>query len=123
MAMKYPIGCVWCFPNAVYMNLKEPIVFRTSHPLASSNCIRGLELKSAATVLSFYNVSEIHSKEANTSLFPVQSMDKDIGSADGLFLEAKLSDMKTKEEERRRKIGLANKGKVPWNKGIKHTQG
>ncbi|CAN6820343.1 unnamed protein product [Brassica oleracea] len=122
MAMKYPIGCVWCFPNAVYMNLKEPIVFRTSHPLASSNCIRGLELKSAATVLSFYNVSEIHSKEANTSLFPVQSMDKDIGSADGLFLEAKLSDMKTKEEERRRKIGLANKGKVPWNKGIKHTQ-
>ncbi|KAJ0101904.1 hypothetical protein Patl1_04806 [Pistacia atlantica] len=26
-----------------------------------------------------------------------------------------------KEKERRRKIGLANKGNVPWNKGRKHT--
>ncbi|KAK3198709.1 hypothetical protein Dsin_022124 [Dipteronia sinensis] len=26
-----------------------------------------------------------------------------------------------KEMERRRKIGSANKGRVPWNKGIKHT--
>ncbi|GAB4846553.1 hypothetical protein Ancab_025558 [Ancistrocladus abbreviatus] len=26
-----------------------------------------------------------------------------------------------KETERRRKIGLANKGRVPWNKGRKHT--
>lgn len=26
-----------------------------------------------------------------------------------------------KEAQRRRKIGLANKGKVPWNKGKKHS--
>lgn len=28
-----------------------------------------------------------------------------------------------KEVERRRKIGLANRGKVPWNKGRKHSPG
>lgn len=27
-----------------------------------------------------------------------------------------------KELERRRKIGLANRGKTPWNKGIKHSE-
>lgn len=28
-----------------------------------------------------------------------------------------------KELERRRKIGLANRGRTPWNKGIKHSEG
>lgn len=28
-----------------------------------------------------------------------------------------------KESQRRRKIGLANKGRVPWNKGRKHSAG
>lgn len=28
-----------------------------------------------------------------------------------------------RESERRRKIGLANKGKVPWNVGRKHSEG
>ncbi|XP_021288301.1 uncharacterized protein LOC110419534 isoform X2 [Herrania umbratica] len=31
------------------------------------------------------------------------------------------NDENRKEEQRRRKIGLANKGRVPWNKGRKHT--
>lgn len=31
--------------------------------------------------------------------------------------------MSKKEIERRRKIGRANKGKVPWNKGRKHSEG
>ncbi|KAL3323311.1 hypothetical protein AABB24_040433 [Solanum stoloniferum] len=39
------------------------------------------------------------------------NMDKGFNSKDG----------KEKEVERRRKIGLANRGKVPWNKGRKHS--
>ncbi|XP_055801221.1 stress response protein NST1 isoform X2 [Solanum dulcamara] len=39
------------------------------------------------------------------------NMDKGFNSKDG----------KEKEVERRRKIGLANSGKVPWNKGRKHS--
>ncbi|KAJ0230064.1 Histone-lysine N-methyltransferase [Hirschfeldia incana] len=109
MEIKYPIRCVWCFPTAIYWNLKEP----TSNSIGFSNSMRRLQLKSAASLRSSYNVFEISSKEANSSLFQVQSMEKEI-EAD--------SDRNVKEEERRRKIGLANKGKVPWNKGIKHTQ-
>ncbi|KAI4356148.1 hypothetical protein L6164_000194 [Bauhinia variegata] len=38
-----------------------------------------------------------------------------LGSDDSLEILSK------KERNRRRKIGLANKGRVPWNKGRKHT--
>ncbi|CAN7028889.1 hypothetical protein IGI04_029379 [Brassica rapa subsp. trilocularis] len=106
MEMKYPIRCVWCFPNTVYLNLKEPnSIFRTSNSIVSLNATRQLELKSAATVWSFYNVSEIRNKPR---LLKMQALEK--------------ADREVREEERRRKIGLANKGKVPWNKGIKHSQ-
>ncbi|CAG7896514.1 unnamed protein product [Brassica rapa] len=111
MEMKYPIQCVWCFPNTVYLNLKEPnSIFRTSNSIASLNATRQLELKSAATVWSFYNVSEIRSKPR---LLKMQALEKDTTAE---------ADREVREEERRRKIGLANKGKIPWNKGIKHSQ-
>ncbi|KAL1195781.1 hypothetical protein V5N11_002559 [Cardamine amara subsp. amara] len=126
MEMKYtfqsirnPIRCAWWFPNAIYWNLKEPIILRISNSLASLDSIRQLELKSVGS--SLYNVFEINSKEVNPSLFEVKAMDKDT-EADSLVSEVTLSDMKVKEEERRRKIGLANKGKVPWNKGKKHSE-
>uniref|UniRef100_M4EQ78 Nuclease associated modular domain-containing protein n=2 Tax=Brassica campestris TaxID=3711 RepID=M4EQ78_BRACM len=109
--MKYPIRCVWCFPNTVYLNLKEPkSIFRTSNSLASLNATRGLELKPAATVRSLYNVCEIRSKPR---LLKMQALEKDTTAE---------ADREVREEERRRKIGLANKGKIPWNKGIKHSQ-
>lgn len=110
MEMKYPFQWIRA-PTAIYWNLKEPFILRISKSLASLNSMRRLELKSVG---SLYNVYEIHSKEVNASLFEVKAMDKDT-EAD--------SDRKVKEEERRRKIGLANKGKVPWNKGRKHTEG
>lgn len=116
MEMKYPIRCVWCFPAAIYWSLKEPIMLRLSNSAASLNSIRQLELKSVATVRSLYSVFENHSEEVNPSLLEVQAMDRDT-EADN------ISDRKNKEEERRRKIGLANKGKVPWNKGKKHSEG
>ncbi|KAI3803518.1 hypothetical protein L1987_31673 [Smallanthus sonchifolius] len=37
------------------------------------------------------------------------------------FVVEKRSDKDKNEIERRQKIGLANKGRVPWNKGKKHT--
>ncbi|KAM0062504.1 putative nuclease associated modular domain 3 [Helianthus debilis subsp. tardiflorus] len=37
------------------------------------------------------------------------------------FVFEKRSEKDKNEIERRRKIGLANKGRVPWNKGKKHT--
>ncbi|ESQ30094.1 hypothetical protein EUTSA_v10011596mg [Eutrema salsugineum] len=109
--------CGRCFPTAIYWNLKEPIILRISNSLAS---IRRLESKPAATVRSLYNAIEFNSKEVNPGSFEVQAMDKD-AEAD-CSSEDKQSDRRMKEEERRRKIGLANKGKVPWNKGRKHSE-
>ncbi|XP_010479878.1 PREDICTED: inner centromere protein isoform X1 [Camelina sativa] len=115
MEMRYPFqsirapvrcGC------SIYWNLKEPLSLRISKSLASLNSIRGLELKSVGS--SLCNVFEIHSREVNPSCFEVKAMDKDT--------EADSDRKVIKEEERRRKIGLANKGKVPWNKGRKHTE-
>ncbi|XP_010462204.1 PREDICTED: histone-lysine N-methyltransferase, H3 lysine-79 specific [Camelina sativa] len=105
-SIRAPIRCA-C---SIYWNLKEPLSLRITKSLASLNSIRGLELKSVGS--SLRNVFESHSREVN--VFEVKAMDKDT-EADG--------DRKViKEEERRRKIGLANKGKVPWNKGRKHTE-
>lgn len=103
MEMKYPIQQIRCFPTAIYWNLKEPIILRISNSLAA---IRQLEFKSVASVRSLYNVFE--------------AMEKDTEAVSFVSEDNNLSD---KEEERRRKIGLANKGKVPWNKGKKHSEG
>lgn len=119
-SIRKPVRCAWWFPIAIYWNLKEPIILRKSNSLPSLDSIRQLELKSVGS--SLYNVFKIDSKEVNPSLFEVKAMDKDT-EADSLVSDDKLSDRKVKEEERRRKIGLANKGKVPWNKGKKHSEG
>jgi len=108
-----PFQCAWWFPNSIYWTLKEPIVLRIPNSLASLRSIRHLELKSVG---SLYNVFEIHRKEVNSSLLEVKAMNKDTEADSD-------SDRKIKEEERRRKIGLANRGKVPWNKGRKHSEG
>ncbi|CAD5315414.1 unnamed protein product [Arabidopsis thaliana] len=107
-----PFQCAWWFPNSIYWTLKEPIVLKIPNSLASLRSIRHLELKSVG---SLYNVFEIHRKEVNSSLLEVKAMNKDTEADSD-------SDRKIKEEERRRKIGLANKGKVPWNKGRKHSE-
>ncbi|CAH8363560.1 unnamed protein product [Eruca vesicaria subsp. sativa] len=67
----------------------------------------GVETCCFCTVIVQY-VFEIRSKQR---LLKMKAMKKETEA-----------DRMVKEEERRRKIGLANKGKVPWNKGIKHTQ-
>ncbi|KAF8080018.1 hypothetical protein N665_0980s0003 [Sinapis alba] len=66
-------------------------------------------LKEPIIFRTSYNVFENHNKEEKPSL--AKAMEKD-----------SEADRNVKEEERRRKIGLANKGKVPWNKGKKHTE-
>ncbi|GKC10804.1 stress response protein NST1 [Tanacetum coccineum] len=55
----------------------------------------------------------------NSSYFDKDPSDK--GNHINNFVFEKRSDKDKNEIERRQKIGLANKGKVPWNKGKKHT--
>lgn len=57
----------------------------------------------------------------NSSYLERESTAKETDS-DNFFIEQR-SDKDKNEMERRMKIGLANRGRVPWNKGKKHTAG
>ncbi|KAK1414346.1 hypothetical protein QVD17_30090 [Tagetes erecta] len=65
------------------------------------------------------NFSELRD-QLNSNFLEREPLDKQIQS-NNLVIE-KRSDKDKNEIERRRKIGLANKGRVPWNKGKRHTQ-
>ncbi|KAK7257165.1 hypothetical protein RIF29_30941 [Crotalaria pallida] len=79
--------------------------------------------------LSVDNGEASHSPECNLSKLGVDSSEESyllnesevvgVGLSDSL--EESLSKEVLKERIRRMRIGLANKGNVPWNKGRKHT--
>ncbi|KAI3789544.1 hypothetical protein L2E82_02343 [Cichorium intybus] len=56
------------------------------------------------------------------SNYPEREPSAKENTSDNFFIEQR-SDKDKNEMERRQKIGLANKGRVPWNKGKKHTAG
>lgn len=64
------------------------------------------------------SISELR-HQFNSSYFDKDPSDKEIHTNNFVF--EKRSDKDKNEIERRQKIGLANKGRIPWNKGKKHT--
>ncbi|KAI3815058.1 hypothetical protein L1987_14712 [Smallanthus sonchifolius] len=98
------------------------LVSRVSPGLVFVRSFRGLQLRRA-----FHQ--DPHSEEASnfselrdqldSSYLEREPSDKETGLNN--FVIEKRSDKDKKEIERRQKIGLANKGRVPWNKGKKHT--
>lgn len=78
---------------------------------------RGLQLRRA---FHWGNPSENigEFKELNSCYLEGELSAKEI-NLNKLVAEEK-SDINKNEIERRKKIGLANKGRVPWNKGKKH---
>lgn len=56
------------------------------------------------------------------SNYPEREPSAKENTSEYFFIEQR-SDKDKNEMERRQKIGLANKGRVPWNKGKKHTAG
>ncbi|KAI3716222.1 hypothetical protein L6452_23413 [Arctium lappa] len=63
------------------------------------------------------NVRE--SKELNSSYLEGEPSDNETNL--NKFVAEERSDINKNEIRRRKKIGLANKGRVPWNKGKKHS--
>ncbi|XP_042519032.1 uncharacterized protein LOC122092806 [Macadamia integrifolia] len=59
--------------------------------------------------------------EADTGLLPKQTISEDVEGDSDSDSDEGVGDVDHKELRRRRKIGLANKGKIPWNKGRKHS--
>ncbi|XP_022848477.1 trichohyalin-like isoform X3 [Olea europaea var. sylvestris] len=63
-------------------------------------------------------------KEQVMSDLPMEQVLSEVIRAENNGNSVEISDYEDdKEIQRRRKIGLANKGKVPWNKGRKHSEG
>jgi hypothetical protein len=52
-----------------------------------------------------------------------QMYDRQLHQPQNLENDADFAGLSKKEIERRRKIGAANKGKVPWTKGRKWSEG
>ncbi|KAI3712102.1 hypothetical protein L1987_70651 [Smallanthus sonchifolius] len=98
------------------------LVSRVSPGLVFVRPFRGLQLHRA-----FHR--DPHSEEASnfselrdqlkSNYLEREPSDKETGLNN--FVIEKRSDKDKNEIERRQKIGLANKGRVPWNKGKKHT--
>ncbi|KAM6573956.1 hypothetical protein CsatA_022283 [Cannabis sativa] len=79
------------------------------------------------------SLGALHINGTDFGKWPHQSLVGINSSADQSLLEEvlainwndsfkSLSSKEIKERKRREKIGLANKGKVPWNKGKKHSE-
>jgi hypothetical protein len=47
----------------------------------------------------------------------------DSGSCSGIADVCDTDDMSERERKRRERISIANKGKIPWNKGKSHSPG
>ncbi|KAJ4977433.1 hypothetical protein NE237_002539 [Protea cynaroides] len=59
--------------------------------------------------------------QSDTGLLLKQTISEDAeGDSDSVSVE-RVGDVDHKELRRRKKIGLANKGRIPWNKGRKHS--
>lgn len=64
-----------------------------------------------------------YASESCVDLYEMQTPDEDAQIDLCRRSLESIGDKYSKELERRKKIGLANKGRVPWNKGVKHTAG
>ncbi|XVF78754.1 hypothetical protein PTKIN_Ptkin14bG0161200 [Pterospermum kingtungense] len=118
------VDYVNCQPDKVQSNNHQFVVKKvsSSFSIRSSFClqpVRALQSSMDAGETSMF-CETCWSKDS------IKSIDKqnlnDEAQVYGYYSSQEYSnDIDYKEEERRRKIGLANKGRVPWNKGGKHS--
>ncbi|XP_043690295.1 uncharacterized protein LOC122641044 isoform X2 [Telopea speciosissima] len=98
-------------------NTSRTVTFTNSFP--SVHCAGTLQLNINAVERS--GVGHNLLPQADTGLLLKQTISEEVqGDSDSDSVEG-VGDVDHKELRRRRKIGLANKGKIPWNKGRKHS--
>ncbi|KAF5478576.1 hypothetical protein F2P56_005124 [Juglans regia] len=107
-----------CSANAVNLNNHVAVVKNMSSSLAFNRSFPRYNpfatLQINVGVGDAFNSSKCHQSKVSENL--ILGEDKVIGYIDSV--EGIEDD---KERQRRRKIGLANMGRVPWNKGKKHS--
>ncbi|KAG2681727.1 hypothetical protein I3760_11G157400 [Carya illinoinensis] len=116
--MPYYRLCAQCSANAVNLNNHVAVVKNMSSSLAFNRSFPiyypFATLRISVGVGDAFNSSKCHQSKVSENL--ILGEDHFVGYIDSV--EGIEDD---KERQRRRKIGLANKGRVPWNKGKKHS--
>lgn len=114
------VRCAQCSANAVNLNNHVAVVKNMSSSLAFNLSFPRYHpfatLQISVGVGDAFNSSKCHQSKVSENL--ILGKDQVVGYIDSV--EGIEDD---KERQRRRKIGLANKGRVPWNKGKKHSAG
>lgn len=87
-----------------------------------TDCFRVLHA-SIGTAEIYRNVESHDLRKVDSHLLKEVSSTENTEVDDCPNLTKNLDSKHNREMERRRKIGLANRGKVPWNKGRKHSAG
>ncbi|XP_042482572.1 uncharacterized protein LOC122062972 [Macadamia integrifolia] len=98
-------------------NTSRTVTFTNSFPIV--HCAATLQLNINAGEKS--DVGHNLLAQADTGLLPKQTISEDVEGDSDSDSDEGVGDVDHKELRRRRKIGLANKGKIPWNKGRKHS--
>ncbi|PSS05855.1 hypothetical protein CEY00_Acc19125 [Actinidia chinensis var. chinensis] len=91
------------------------LVNNKSPSFALVSSLTGMHASQALNIVDRVETSDVSKSESQTFTDEVQFYSSS-NSAEGSV------DEDQKEIRRRRKIGLANRGKVPWNKGKKHSK-
>lgn len=112
--------CAQCSANAVNSNNHVALVKSMPSSLAFNNSFSRYypfaTLQISVGVGDAFNSSKCHRSKVSENL--ILGKDQVVG-----YIESLEGIEDDKERQRRRKIGLANKGRVPWNKGKKHSAG
>ncbi|XP_059661446.1 vicilin-like seed storage protein At2g18540 [Cornus florida] len=111
--------------NTMQLNYRVSVVKNMSPPfgLISSFTVSSsfLALHTSISTGEKYDDGECCEQEVSGDSPEEQNKSEGIQLDNYSIYAESYSDKDYKESERRRKIGLANKGRMPWNKGRKHS--
>ncbi|GKV02077.1 hypothetical protein SLEP1_g14559 [Rubroshorea leprosula] len=110
--------------NTPQANQYESVVKKTYLSFVFASSLRHKPLKALQSAVDAGGTSmycKSHGSNNGANSFQKQNMSMEAPAAGCPGSHEFCDDGYYKEIQRRRKIGLANKGKVPWNKGKKHT--
>ncbi|XP_017980565.1 PREDICTED: uncharacterized protein LOC18594150 isoform X1 [Theobroma cacao] len=113
-----------CQPNMLQSNHHEFVVKKVLSPVSFRSSLSLQPVRSLQTSMdagkTFMFCKTLRSKDSIKSI-QMQNLSEKAQVYGHYSSHVCSNDENRKEEQRRRKIGLANKGRVPWNKGRKHS--
>lgn len=115
----YVLEYTQCHSSTMLLNNHVAVMKSTSFSFASVSSFRRVH---PFAPLQISAVDACHSGRCHQSKISATKILKEDVQIVG-YIDSVETMEEDKERQRRRKIALANKGRVPWNKGKKHSAG